>query len=276
LQSRDFETATGNYAICYCQQCKVRFTNPQPLPQEIGKLYQTRTTADFPNPHPFMEKLRNYKITHSINKFFQQFNLKNVSVLDFGCGDGFFSSRVAYTEQCRHLTAVDFHEAPPFYLSGSTGKVTYQTVDTFYQDKDHHYDVIFCRHVLEHVHNPVEFLAQLKQKLNTPGYLMIEVPNFDSMWRVIFGQYFSGLYVPRHLFHFDANTLRNTLEKVDFKVDSVKLAHLPLLSASLCYLTGLPLKNLGMSSIVLFPLQIAVDELFRSSTILIAIATKNE
>jgi hypothetical protein len=117
-------------------------------------------------------------------------------------------------------------------------------------------------------------LGQLKQKLNISGYLIIEVPNFNSVWRKIFGQYFSGLYVPRHLFHFDVETLRNTLEKLDFRIDSVKLAHLPLLPASFSYLTGLPLKNLGISGIILFPMQIVVDQLFRSSTILIAVAQK--
>src|SRR5208282_4015239 len=100
--------------------------------------------------------------------------------------------------------ATDFHTQTPPMLKG-TG-INYAT----YRDLPAHgpFDLILCRHVLEHTYNPLTFLRGVRDLMNSGGVLVIEVPNLQAPLRRVFGKRWDGYYVPFHPIHFSAAALR--------------------------------------------------------------------
>ena len=185
-------------------------------------------------------------------------------MLDFGCGDGFFTLQLRHHPQCSTITACDFHDSPPFYLR-SRDDIRYCSFEEHHQTGGG-YDLIICRHVLEHLIDPAQWIKELQKALIPGGILVVEVPNFGSVWRKIFGRYYYGLYLPRHLFHFDERTLKMVLE--DFEMLVEYKSHTPVLGRSLGYLLGVSFKNIGMPGLMTYPLQVVCDCLMGSSTVL--------
>jgi SAM-dependent methyltransferase len=151
-------------------------------------------------------------------------------------------------------------------------EAAYQTNAEWHRDPGR-YDAIFLRHVLEHHPQPLRLLADLGKALRTGGTLYIEVPNRRSMWAGIFGRYYSGYYLPRHLFHFDRASLDRVLRLSGFRDTSVRLAHHPMIGGSLRYMTGVGPGNTSLVGLAGYPIQIGVDAICGRSTTLLATAT---
>jgi len=270
LHGKDFESATGLYNVDACESCGICFTNPRPIPEDIPLLYEKRNSSDFVKSSWAVESLRRLSVRRDLNQILSDVK-ETVSVADFGCGDGFFSLQLSDHPKCRKVSAIDFHDFPPPYLQKKGVPVRYCSYQE-YARLSETYDIIFCRHVLEHVVNPLHLIGQMQEKLNHGGMIVLEVPNDGSVWRAIFGKYYFGLYLPRHLFHFNEKSLRNLLK--EFKKVTLFRTHTPVLGRSIGYLLGKPLQNTGIIGLSLFPLQIFFDCLMRTSSVLRIVAIK--
>lgn len=86
--------------------------------------------------------------------------------------------------------------------------------------QDHSFDVITMWHVLEHVPNLEEQLAELKRIVKKNGTIFVAVPNFKSFDAEYYGKYWAAYDTPRHLWHFSKNSIQklfgeNQLELVN-------------------------------------------------------------
>lgn len=81
---------------------------------------------------------------------------------------------------------------------------------------DNYFDEIYLTHVLEHIHSINEILSDLYRCLKPNGILKIEVPNIESFDAKNFGEFWRHLDIPRHLYHFSPNTLKELLKKHGF------------------------------------------------------------
>jgi SAM-dependent methyltransferase len=70
-------------------------------------------------------------------------------------------------------------------------------------------DLILLQHTLEHLWDPSRALAECFRILRPSGRVVIEVPNFSSWDRMLFGRYWGGGHAPRHLWHFTPRTLES-------------------------------------------------------------------
>jgi len=263
LNGYDYESRTGDYRIDRCSACGIRFTNPRPLKEDLHKLYDARNSPDFARVGPIINLLRSTSIKSSLARILK-FVRDDLKVLDFGCGDGFFTLQLRRHLQCRSITACDFHDSPPFYLR-SRDDIRYRSFEEHHQTGGG-YHLIICRHVLEHMTDPAQWIKELQNAMIPGGVLVVEVPNYGSVWRKIFGRYYYGLCLPRHLIHFDGRTLKRVLE--DFEMLAEYKSHTPVLGRSLGNLLGVSLKNIGMPGLTTYPLQVLCDRLRGSSTVL--------
>lgn len=276
LTSSDFDTNTGDYSVYQCETCKIHFTNPQIDSRDLSQLYLERVSGEFlPESSSLIEKLRRWRAASTAKSFFKQLGIKDVSILDIGCGDGLYSVALAQHPACKDISALDFHETPPKHIANlGISNISYQHIDHLTQDNKT-YDVIFCRHLLEHTQNPIHFLRMIKPLLKEGGKIFIEVPNFECVWQNILRGYYVNLYLPRHFYHFERKTLKNVIESAGFKVDVIFFGHLPSLGWSIRNMTGLrPLRKIGVLEIALFPIEVGINILFRQATCLGVIVKK--
>jgi len=264
IKSYDFETNSGEYCIYKCFHCGIHFTNPIPIEEDLPKLYSVKT-KDSPHNNVLVSNLRSFHFQHFLSKILSKFG-GSCDVLDFGSGDGFFANECRKNKYCNSITATDFQECCPHFLKKHVDeiKVLYFNYANFY-NVSRKYDVIFLRNVFEHIIDPKKFLRRLRSKLKEKGEIVVEVPNFDSIWRIIFGRFYFALFLPRHIFHFSPETIELVTSDL-FNIIKISKTHSPGIGGSLGYMTHTSISNTGLIGLLSFPFQILVDKIFKSSS----------
>ena len=141
----------------------------------------------------FRYKLRNLK--NHINK--------NKTVLDYGSGDGRFAE---YLNQLRIKTMTydpfvkKLHESEPFVCQTAENQV----------------DTLTMWHVLEHIPDLDSSIKAIYNSIKNKGSLVIAVPNIDSFDSKLYKESWAGFDVPRHLYHFNHESLISFIEKQGF------------------------------------------------------------
>jgi SAM-dependent methyltransferase len=129
-------------------------------------------------------------------------------LLDFGCGDGGFIAAAATAG----WYAVGVEVQPEYARSRGL------TVVERIEDTTGPFDVITLWHSLEHVQSPRDVLMALSERLPPGGFLLVAVPNGDSVQAQVFGSGWFHLDVPRHLFHFTPPALSRLLAHCGLKI----------------------------------------------------------
>ena len=86
----------------------------------------------------------------------------------------------------------------------------------YLKDKSTNYNVISFFHSLEHMYNINSILTLSKQALDENGYFIFALPNHNAIDRKIFNKNWIAYDIPRHLYHFNTNTLKKYLINNNF------------------------------------------------------------
>jgi hypothetical protein len=107
------------------------------------------------------------------------------------------------------------------------------------------------------------------------GFYIIEVPNLNSGCAKVFGKYWKGYYVPRHIFHFTKQSLSEVIELAGVcgKIEGIEM---PLMGNTISIITGIDKKNVVVQllGILLHPFQVLIELVSGSSTVLAARISK--
>jgi SAM-dependent methyltransferase len=144
------------------------------------------------------------------------------SLLEIGCATGDlllplrddFGLEVSGLEISEYASSLAREKHGLNVFTGVMGEVDF---------KGRTFDAVVMRHVLEHLHDPQKDLDLINDLLKPGGYLLIEVPNYDSIERRLFGKFWSGYHAPRHLFLPDTKSLKKLLEESKFNI--IKINH---------------------------------------------------
>jgi 2-polyprenyl-3-methyl-5-hydroxy-6-metoxy-1,4-benzoquinol methylase len=79
------------------------------------------------------------------------------------------------------------------------------------------YDAVTMSHSIEHVHDPVAWLAEARRILRPGGRLALATPNTRSLMHRQFREHWFALDPPRHLHLFDRTALEQALRKAGFE-----------------------------------------------------------
>ncbi|RDI76261.1 Methyltransferase domain-containing protein [Gaiella occulta] len=143
--------------------------------------------------------------------------------LDVGCGPGHELAELR--DHGWHVIGVELDPATAararqeHMLDVRTGTME----DAAFEDES--VDVVFFRHVLEHVSDPLATLRETRRVLRPGGRVCIEVPNAGSWEAWFFGPRWRGWELPRHLSHFTPGTLRDLLDRAGFA--AAEVTHVP-------------------------------------------------
>ena len=152
----------------------------------------------------------------------------NQSLLDLGCGEGFFA-KVFHKEGWK-TTLVDFS-------NDGLGRHNPSLIENFIQSdlmtyiKDNCeelsvFDVINLDNVLEHVIDPVELLNNLNSNMQSDAILRIEVPNdfssFQDLLLKLGCTEKTWVHPPDHLNYFNTSSLKALLDNQGFELVSLQ------------------------------------------------------
>jgi SAM-dependent methyltransferase len=279
-KTKSFEVPFAeDFRILHCPRCDLAFTDPIPSRDTVRCLYEQRETSQFQGGEPgLVRRLKRLMTARQLKGVRGKLGLggRDLTILDFGCGDGAFSAACLEVFPTSLVLASDFGPGPPPGLwHVNSPRLSYVSFDDLHQGR-RRYDLIICRHVLEHVHAPRELVTMLGDLLAPGGAVWVEVPSVDTIWLRLFGGYWHALYAPFHIFHFSPASLERLLTLSGFKRVVVARSHSPQVGRSLNNLLGwrynLLLFSIGVG---LYPLEVLLDKLFRRSSCLTAYCWKD-
>jgi hypothetical protein len=132
---------------------------------------------DYENSLHFSPRFQEYA-EGLANDLVERYNLRNKDIIEIGCGDGDFLSSLCLLGNNRGL-GFDPSHVPDLDKTGSKNNITF--IRDYYAEKYSEYmaDLICCRHVLEHIRSPQEFVRTIRRTIgNRPGTVVFfEVPN---------------------------------------------------------------------------------------------------
>jgi predicted SAM-dependent methyltransferase len=93
-------------------------------------------------------------------------------------------------------------------------------------------------HVIEHVPDPTDTLAEIFRILKPGGMLVMETPRYDTLMFKLLGRRERSLSCEGHIYFFTTKTLRDISEKVGFKVEREDMVGRSLTVDRLIYNVG--------------------------------------
>jgi SAM-dependent methyltransferase len=97
------------------------------------------------------------------------------------------------------------------------------------------FDVVTCFDVLEHLYEPRLVMARVAEWMKPGGIFYVLLPNLDSAEARVFGSYWHGLELPRHLFHYSPASLKFLAESAGLRQVSLETRRNPAVGTSLRY-----------------------------------------
>lgn len=211
----------GKFRIVKCAKCSLVFTSPRPILSEMEKYYESE-----------MYFGRDVEVTDQINDsdnremhYGPMYEIilskkKKGKIFDIGAGTGMLLSK--FKEQGWDASGVELTRGAVRYAEKKYGIKLHQ--GDFLEKKIHDkFDVVVLNGALEHLHKPLETLKKARINLKTNGFILISIPNSNSLGRKIFGRNWFAWQPPRHLYHFSPETVTQMLEKAGFK--NIKVSH---------------------------------------------------
>lgn len=207
----------GLYSIDVCQGCGVGLTTPFPDSAEISDTNTTIYNVD--QRISIYLNLRKY-LERRYRRQLKRIRLCKPSgkLLDVGCSIGLFVNQANLMGF--HAEGVELNRACAEFGINAFGVTIHSNLPEPDESIDDGYDVITLFDVLEHVSDPVMFLAKIKRILKPDGLLIVQTPNLDSLMAELLRDKWAWLSPPDHLFHFSSSTLPRLICKAGFKVNN--------------------------------------------------------
>ena len=218
LVVKDHANTQESFTICRCTKCELWFTNPRPTLSAIQKYYDTETYISHKNKSNTLinflyKQVRKLTIRKKLS-WLKERNKKPGRLMDYGCGTGHFL--YSAKQNGWSVTGIEPNETARKIAIEDHHLSIYESIETLKKEKK--YDAITLFHVLEHVHDLRGTIKKLLDLLKKRGTLYIAVPNRDSPDFQYYKEDWAALDVPRHLYHFNRNSMLFLAEKYSLKI----------------------------------------------------------
>lgn len=204
------------FGVDACRSCGLSFVNPQPTRDSLAGYYAMADDSMETDLRTVFNK--EYQKRFDLEKMgpFRK-HVGKGRVLDCGCGIGLFVK--ALEEQGYESHGIDISSRAVSEGSRRLGLNTLQcsNLDEYRTKKK--FDCVTAFAVLEHLKEPVKFVANVAENILKPGGIFaFRIPFGDSLQFKMLGPYFNWLQTPYHLFFFTSRSLEVLLARQGFKI----------------------------------------------------------
>lgn len=152
------------------------------MDNKIYKLYGKNKTFDEVSLflESYYDGVQKSEQKHRIAHFLELIDDKSkIDILDYGCGWGIFSKIVSEKSMNCNVTGIDLDDMSLNISKDIVGeKENLHFLDRKISDfKDKSFDYVLSMQVIEHVHNPGNYIKEINRVLKEEGYLIISLPN---------------------------------------------------------------------------------------------------
>ena len=228
-----------NYTLVRCSACSVVWLTHPPKPDEMHHHYTDayhKLISVAGETSPWRWQSRKAELT--------QFK-KSGALLDLGCSSGSFleSLRGGSWE----LYGIEMSADCAKRAEARSGAKVFVGNILEAPFPPESFDVITCFDVLEHLYEPRRVMAKITEWLKPGGIFYVFVPNIDSAEARVFGSYWCGLELPRHLFHYSPASLRYLTKSVGLEQVLLVTTRNPAVGNGLRYYFDDRFRALGIS-----------------------------
>jgi len=223
LVCKDYTFSKENFNIQKCKLCDFKFTNPRPDDSNIGTYYKSEEYISHTNTKKgIINRMYHYVRSYTLLKKIQLISsyVSRGTILDYGCGTGMFLS--ACEQDGWNTIGMEPDDQARKLAKTQNIQVFTDKKQLKENIKDSSLQVITLWHVLEHVTDLDDTLTFFKSALNKNGVLIIAVPNPASYDAKYYKEYWAAYDVPRHLYHFEENTVKRLLSNYKFQLIETK------------------------------------------------------
>ena len=222
LTTRDFLLSRSEFSIVRCVTCDLCYTHPPVPEEEIGRYYAFSDYAPYRVMDPLSpmarlrRAIRRYIPESETSQIIRLLNARRVKrILEIGPGAGALSKKLLDAG-----FAVSAVELDPSCAQGLRNYgidcVTGTVSEGIRKFESECFDAVIMRHVFEHIYNPRAVLKSLRRLLSQDGIMVLSMPDASSREAKLFGKYWIGWDVPRHVTHYAPSTLNAILSLEGF------------------------------------------------------------
>jgi 2-polyprenyl-3-methyl-5-hydroxy-6-metoxy-1,4-benzoquinol methylase len=224
FSAKDYTVSNETFTIVKCNDCKHMFTQNVASQNDIGKYYQSENYISHSDTqtgiiNKLYHAVRKRTLLGKKNLVQKETGKQQGKILDIGCGTGAFLNTMKDANwSTTGLEPDDAARKKAFELYSIEAKSSHEIFDL----PNNKYDAITMWHVLEHVHQLQEYIAQLKKILTNEGRIFIAVPNYTSYDAQYYESYWAAYDLPRHLYHFSPKSMKTLVELHGLTIEKIK------------------------------------------------------
>jgi 2-polyprenyl-3-methyl-5-hydroxy-6-metoxy-1,4-benzoquinol methylase len=226
------------YTLLRCPACSLVWLSQPPQPEEMGQHYTEaydRLISASGDNSP--QRWRDRNAVLSMHR-------QSGTLLDLGCSSGAFLQTLQ--GKGWNLFGIEMSPESARQARAKSGATVFVGSILDAQFAAGSFDVITCFDVLEHLYEPRRILARVGEWLKPGGIFYVLVPNIDSAESRVFGSYWHGLELPRHLFHYSPKSLESLAASAGLESVSLETHRNPAVGTSLRYVWDDAFQRIGI------------------------------
>lgn len=214
----------GNFTIVACEQCGLMRTNPRPTASTIGAYYpadygpylSTAMPVGVPSAKAAGWRSALYGLLGLESRRIP--SLRPGRILELGCASGSFL--VEMRSRGWAVQGIEFSESSAAKARALDLDVQTASVETA-RPPTEPVDVVAAWMVLEHLHQPIYALKQIRKWVRPDGWLVASVPDASALAHRVFGTRSYDLHLPNHLYHYTPRTIASVLNGSGWRLERI-------------------------------------------------------
>lgn len=218
LNVKDHSVSQETFELLYDSDLDMLITHPQPSLDKLPSYYESVDYISHTDGNKSLfEKMYQFVKTIALKNKLKLINSESPKgrILDIGAGVGDFLS-VAKNDGWEIIGKEPSEKAKA--IAQKKGVVF---VNELSELESNSFDVITMWHVLEHVPDLENQIAELKRLLKPNGTILIAVPNFKSFDANHYKHFWAAYDVPIHLWHFSKTAIKKLFQNQNLELVKV-------------------------------------------------------